>query len=482
MLLGINALNHDASVCLVDGNEIKFAAHAERYSRVKNDSYLNNDIITDCLNYGSIDTILWFEKPIYKALRRIYSWQRPFFQSPYKYLRSLGLEQPIITVPHHAAHAAMGYYTSGYEDASILVIDAIGEWNTVTVWEGIGNKLRKIKSINYPNSMGLFYSAATHAIGLKPNEEEYILMGMAAYGVSKHTDQLRDLFFSKWDPPYIHMPHNLHRGMRPWLNFKFNPEDFAASVQALFTEYLAETVESMASALASRNLVLSGGSALNCVANGLLNEISTYGNIWVPPNPGDSGLALGAIAYHLQQPLNFNHAYLGYDINRDIDPKQVVEGLLQDQIVGVANGRAEWGPRALGNRSLLADPRGTDIKDRVNQIKKRQKFRPFAPAILSEHAEKYFEISKNNHNFMQYAVVCKDPHSYPAIVHVDFSSRVQTVPQDSPSILRKILECWYKQTGCPMLLNTSLNIKGEPLVNNWTDALNFGQRYNVRVY
>jgi len=197
------------------------------------------------------------------------------------------------------------------------------------------------------------------------------------------------------------------------------------------------------------------------------------------PNPGDAGSAVGAVAAHWKQHIHWPGPYLGYDIEGEYPIEGLVKELKKNKIVGVANGKAEYGPRALGNRSLLADPRGSDIKDRVNEIKRRQKFRPFAPVILEEHAEQYFDGSVGP--YMQYTARCKDPDSYPAIVHADGTSRVQTVAKGDRSGIRLLLERWYKETSCPMLLNTSLNIKGKPMVNDLTDAAEFSKMYNVKV-
>ena len=198
------------------------------------------------------------------------------------------------------------------------------------------------------------------------------------------------------------------------------------------------------------------------------------------PNPGDAGAALGAALIPYGEKVQFT-PYLGYNIKRPIDPHEIVSKLLSEGIVGIANGRAEFGPRALGNRSLLADPRQADTKDLVNEIKKRDKFRPFAPAVLEEHAQDYFDMPPHS-RYMSYVYKCKQPHAIPAVVHVDNTARVQTVPKDSESILRPILECWYERTGCPVLLNTSLNIKGKPMVNTIHDAKQFEKKYEVTVF
>jgi carbamoyltransferase len=226
--------------------------------------------------------------------------------------------------------------------------------------------------------------------------------------------------------------------------------------------------------------VYQGGVALNCLANRKLNRF--FDDIWIMPNPGDAGSSLGAAALAHGGRINWTTTFLGYDIPGGYPVNDALEHLLNTRIVGVASGRAEFGPRALGNRSLLADPRGTEIKDKVNAIKRRQKFRPFAPVILAELADDYFDIKPgwHTHNYMQSVATCREPDLYPAICHVDGTSRVQTVANDGSGI-RQLLETWYAQTGCPMLLNTSLNIRGEPIVNNRTDADRFENMYGVKV-
>jgi carbamoyltransferase len=223
-----------------------------------------------------------------------------------------------------------------------------------------------------------------------------------------------------------------------------------------------------------------GGVALNCSANRNLGEY--FDNIWIMPCPGDAGNSLGAAALAYGKQIHWKNAYLGCLIPGAYPVADIVSCLLRDKIVGVASGRAEFGPRALGNRSLLADPRGADIKDRVNDIKRRQQFRPFAPVILEEHVDMYFDMPCGFHNsrYMQVIARCRHPHIFPAIVHRDGTSRVQTVPKDGSGI-RQLLEEWYKNTGCPMLLNTSLNIRGEPMVNDRADADRFEQLYGVKV-
>jgi carbamoyltransferase len=224
-----------------------------------------------------------------------------------------------------------------------------------------------------------------------------------------------------------------------------------------------------------------GGVALNCLANRKLGEF--FENIWIMPCPGDAGSSLGAAALAYGKRINWQGAYLGHKIPGEYPVSTIIDSLLSDRICGVASGRAEFGPRALGNRSLLADPRGPDIKDRVNEIKRRQKFRPFAPVIMEELVHDYFDMPMawNHSPYMQTVARCRCPDEFPAIVHVDGTSRVQTVPKDN-SPFRQLLEQWYAATGCPMLLNTSLNIKGKPMVNDHADARNFERQYKIRVF
>jgi carbamoyltransferase len=484
MILGINSQNHDASMALIDHDKIVWAAHAERYSRVKNDDLLNRDMLDEMLTYGMPSKVVWFEKPWIKNLRRLYAEQRPWFVDPEDELYKLGLDNlPIEYVKHHQSHAAAGFYTSKFKDASVLVVDAIGEWNTVSIWSADETGLKSVWTKNYPNSMGLFYTAFTQYLGLKPNEEEYILMGMAALGKPKLVEVLKEEFFDKFEGPDFKLKINLHRGCRSWPRPEgVNDYDIAASVQALMEEYLLETVKWMRRKLPSNNFIFMGGVALNCVANSKIAQTKLYDNIWLMPNPGDAGSAIGAVAAHTKQHLDWQGPYLGTDINRELDINSIVKDLLAGKVVAVANGRAEFGPRALGNRSLLCDPRGPDAKDKINLLKRREAFRPFAPAVLAEHADTYFDMPVKESPYMQFVARCRVPNLLPGICHVDNTSRVQTVTAQDNLQFRKLLEAWYAASGCPILMNTSMNVKGEPLVNSWADALRWQDINGVSVY
>jgi len=482
LIWGISANSHDAAITVVQDNEILFASQSERYSGVKNDAHLNADIVADAYRYGEPDEVVWYEQPLMKSLRQLRAGQGWVNNNAKQYVRNYGITAPVVTVDHHHSHAAGGYYTSNFDEAAVLVIDAIGEFDTTTIWHGKGTKLEKKFSIKYPHSLGLWYSAMTQRIGLKPNEEEYILMGMAAYGDPlKYTAMILEDFFDSRH--ILKLNQNLHRGCmwwRPELTTEQDMYDIAAATQFIYEMSFHDLLDEAKKLTGSKNLVLGGGCALNCVANSIAFQY--FERVWIMPNPGDAGNSLGAIAAHQQEFLNWRGPYLGHDIGIKYPTEQLIESLKKDKIAGVAFGRAEFGPRALGHRSLLADPRGDDIKDQVNAIKKRQKFRPFAPAILAEHAHEYFHMPTAESPYMQYTAMCKHPLAFPAIIHADGTSRVQTVSKADSPYFYEFLQEWYRETGCPMVLNTSLNIKGKPMVNNLVDAKQFETTYNVPVW
>jgi carbamoyltransferase len=471
---GISAAAHDAALTVVIGDEILFASHAERYSGVKNDKHLNKDLIDAALQFGKPDKIHWYEKPKLRAMRRLLSGQGLVRFSVRRYLEDeFGLQVPVEFASHHESHAAAGFYTSNFGMATALVIDAIGEFDTASIWLCAEENLTKKWSMDYPKSLGLFYSAITDRVGLKPNEDEYILMGMAAYGnPNKHY----------WDMRELYERTNLHRGCKWWLKNE-DPDhyDLAASAQKIYEEEFDKLLQRAKKINPSQNnLVLSGGCALNCSANHIAKKY--FKNVWIIPNPGDAGSSLGAIAANNRRKLNWQGPYLGENIDTEYPVENLLTSLLKEGIVGVASGRAEFGPRAFGNRSLLADPTRPDIKDKVNAIKRRQKFRPFAPVILEQHAAEYFDMPVEVSPYMQFTARCKFPAKFPAIIHVDGTSRVQTVNEQQHPGLFELLTRWHEETGCPMLLNTSLNIKGFPMVNDKKDAAMFQGMYNVKVF
>lgn len=490
--IGISNGFHDAAVSVVDdyGN-ILFAGHSERYSKRKNDKNLHHKLITDALKHTTNNYELhYYERPFYRFLRGIRTGEGLDFNL-FNNKKLLGKDvinrfghKKLHTHNHHLSHAAAGFQTSPFTEATVLVIDAIGEFDTLTIWHaeydrGGRAQYKKLYSKQYPNSIGLFYSAMTKHVGLHPMDEEYILMGMAAYGDPIYFSDMEDNFIL--DISNFEFKENFHTGVSGH-EFLLNADnmDIAASAQLLLEKLLRSALDKAKELGKSNNLVYGGGVALNCLANRNIGKV--FDNVWIIPNPGDAGSSLGAAALGHGGKLNWQNAFLGHNIPGNYPVNDLLDHLLKDKIVGVASGKAEFGPRALGNRSLLADPRGSDIKDRVNEIKRRQKFRPFAPVILEEYANDYFDFMPGweHSRYMQTIAYCKYPEKFPAICHFDNTSRVQTVPDDGSGI-RKLLEKWYVLTECPMLLNTSLNIRGEPMVNDRADADRFENLYKVKV-
>ncbi len=486
-ILGINCMNHDAAMAVVDYSsgrgEILWAAHSERYSKVKNDHYLNQKIVDEAKTFGPFNKVVYYEKPLLKKTRQLYAGQwgtaLSYTEMPQWHLDHFNIKIDEY-VKHHDSHAAAGYFTSPFKDtgATILTVDAIGEWETVSISTADKIWIERKETIKYPHSIGILYSAFTHRCGLKPAEEEYILMGMAAYGKPKYKQKIYDDFV--YQTPFK-LKKNLHRGLTDW-EPNADVMDIAASIQAVTEECLVELWH-RASKYGSRNLVYAGGVALNCAANRVLANMGLFDNIWIIPNPGDAGSSLGCIAAHQKSHLKWEHPFLGHEIDGEYPVDGLIKELKENKMVGVASGRAEFGPRALGNRSLLADPRGEEVKDLVNGIKKRQKFRPFAPAILEEDVNEYFTLPKavQNTPYMQFTAACTAGKDFPAIIHHDHTSRVQTVRKTDNPGFHALLTEWKKQTGCPILLNTSLNIKGQPIVNDRQDGKEFTNKYGVKV-
>jgi len=470
VILGINETSHDASISMIKDGDVLFAAHAERYSKKKNDWYNGHEIILDALNYGTPTHIAYYEKPYLKKSRLLLrggagDWKPNFpIDLPVKYFK------------HHYSHACAGYYTSKFTDAVIVVLDSIGEYNTSTIWVGEGELISLKYKQNYPVSFGLFYSAFTELIGLMPNQEEYIMMGMAAYGDWQRYYKEVDSYF----PKYHEQSYNFHQGITDW-GLPINEQDrfdIAAAVQVVYEQRLIDFMQMAKKLTGKSNLVFMGGCALNSSANTLLWNI--FKDIWIMPNPGDAGSSLGAAAALYGKHIDWKGPYLGYDMGGEYPVNKILEELKTNKIAAVATGRAEYGPRALGNRSILADPRDPNIKDKVNTIKQREQFRPFAPVVLEEFASEWFDMDFAS-PYMQYTVKCKQPDKIPSVVHKDGTSRVQTVNRDQHPGLHMLLRKWYWDTGCPVLLNTSLNIKGQPLINDTNDINSWEKMYNFKI-
>jgi carbamoyltransferase len=466
-ILGISGGFHDAAATVIrsDG-EIVFAGHSERYSKLKNDANLSDGLISELCPW-QYDTVAWYERPWLHNLQQWYSGQR--HTGPWttrgvlqKHLGGwyTNPAEHEVSFPHHLSHAAAGFQTSPYDRATVVVIDAIGEFDTISIWGAEYDQkdcavYKRLWRQRYPHSIGLFYSAITQRVGLHPLDEEYITMGMSAYGTqsSVYAHAMKQQLVDSVDE--LRFKQNLHVGVDDEFMYNTTNEDMAGAAQIIAEELIYSVMRRAEELDWSSNLVYMGGVALNCLANRNLGEY--FENVWIMPCPGDAGSSLGAAALAYGKKLNWRNAFLGHKISGDYPVGAVVDHLLSDRICGVASGRAEFGPRALGNRSLLADPRGMDIKDRVNEIKRRQKFRPFAPVILAEHVDEFFHMPRgwSDASYMQIVARCCRPDLFPAVCHVDGTSRVQTVA-DNGSGIRRLLEAWYARTGCPMQMLIAL--------------------------
>lgn len=468
--VGFSEMLHDASLSILDekGNIIH-SSHSERYSKFKNDPFISPAQVK-LVNQD--DIVTFYEdhqiRKNVKTLKNNHFWKKRENLKP-------SLQFSDFT-DHHLAHACNGYYTAPWDDMSDVVmvtIDGEGEWTSYRMYDSKFNILEEWSS---PKSVGMWYTRVTKDLGLRPLEDEFVVMGLASYGQPIYGEYLLKKFYNLPDKSTDSIsdvfPKEIYRDR------KNNDRDVAASIQ-----YLCEKVM-MDIALRARKvgskLILTGGVAQNIVAASQIRPL--FDDMWIPVAPHDAGSSLGAAAWRLNKDtgikkINWKDPYLGFDLKRDINPKKVVDHIIEHKVCGVANGPAEFGARALGNRSLLADVR-YDVKDTVNEIKHRQKYRPFAPAILSEHADEYFDGYMNE--YMQYRCMAK--HDYKSVTHVDGSARVQLVHSDCKSVIRQILEEYYQRTGVPMLLNTSLNIRGKPMVNDENDARLFEMRYGVKVF
>lgn len=448
----------------------------------------------------------------------------------------------LLFAEHHQSHAASAFYPSPFDEAVVLTMDGVGEWATMSVAIGRGNELHIEKELHFPHSLGLLYSAFTYYIGFKVNSGEYKVMGLAPYGIPRYKDLiLQNIIDLKEDGTFrLDQSYFDYCTGLKMTSAKFDklfgrpvrrPEidqleqfhmDMAASVQAVTEEIVLRITRSLAKEYSIPNLCLAGGVALNCVANGKILRDGAFKNIWVQPAAGDAGGALGAALaanfIHLNQPRNMDHghdamqgSYLGPQFNQDSIEKrmtavganftivddeslfeEVCESLISEKAVGWFQGRMEFGPRALGGRSILGDPRSPTIQKSLNlKVKYRESFRPFAPSVLREHVSDWFDIDVESPYMMLVSDVNKAHRhkmsseeeelfgidklnivrsNIPAVTHVDYSARIQTVNSDTNHSYHALISHFYKKTGCPILINTSFNVRGEPIVNTPEDA------------
>ena len=431
-----------------------------------------------------------------------------------KYLK--GFNGEIIFPEHHMSHAAHAFYTSPFEEAAILTVDGVGEWTTASFGTAKNNTIQLTNDIRWPHSVGLFYSAFTYFLGFQVNEGEYKLMGLSAYGKPKYYDLIINNLIDVKDDGSIHlnMKYFAFTHDKVMTNDKFSklfgipPKkkhdetlqihfDIGASAQKVLEEIILKMAQHVYKKTRMKNLCFGGGVALNGVANYNLLKNGPFDNIHIPPSPGDAGSAVGCAQYsyyihHFQKKNIENNpsvtirenvyvgpSYTNEEIRKFLDSDKVSYEKLDEQsllertaklisegnIVGWYQGKMEWGPRALGNRSILADPRDAKMKDILNEkIKHRESFRPFAPSIMEEYVSDYFDIDVPS-PYMLMVTNVKQPKKIPAVTHIDGTGRLQTVSAESNPLYYNLINEFYKITGIPVLINTSMNVMGEPIVN-----------------
>jgi len=565
-IIGISAFFHDSAVCLIEDGEIIYASQEERFSRIKHDSSFPikalKDLLKTCdLTLTDINYVVFFEKPFLKFERLIETYldfaPRGFmqflFSMPLWLKEKIFMKREIIEnlkrispkfsernlffSEHHLSHAASAFFPSPFKKALIFTADGVGEWATTSVAIGEMNNIKIKKEINYPNSLGLLYSAFTFYIGFKVNSGEYKLMGLAPYGKPIYSDLIEEkLVDIKEDGSFrLNQSYFDYSTGFKMTNNKFNklfnkearkPEtkiqkfhmDIAASIQKVTEKIILRALKSLKKEFNLENLCLAGGVALNCVANGLIQREKIFKNIWIQPAAGDAGGSLGsalALWYmHLKKkrtPIkndSMRGSYLGPAYNKSViknelqklganykffEKKQMLKSvakmIAKGKAVGWFQGRMEFGPRALGSRSILADPRNKLMQKQLNlKIKFRESFRPFAPSILENETEKWFNLDckspymlfvsdlkknkliKNKLNSNVLSNINNIRSIVPSITHIDNSARVQTVSKSQNLIFYELINEFYKITKTPILINTSFNIRGEPIVCSPQDA------------
>ena len=578
-ILGISAYYHDSAAAILKDDEILSAAQEERFTRKKHDPSFPSNAVRFCLSNEGIavdelDAVVFYDKPLLKferLLETYYAFAPKGFKSfssaiPVWVKEKLMLKKLIIDElssigdfdknkvkllfpEHHLSHAGSAFYPSPFNESAILTIDGVGEWATASICYGSENKIKIIKELEFPHSVGLLYTAFTYYLGFKVNSGEYKLMGLAPYGdpqsdrVAKYTETIKKELVDISDDGSIWLNQEYFdyaTGLKmvdeeKWKRlFGFpvrKPEaellaehcDLALAIQRVTEETVLKMAAESKRLTGSKNICLAGGVALNCVANGKLLRDGMFDGMWIQPAAGDAGGALGAAycAYHIyfdkprfadDKTDKMKGSYLGpqfSDLDIQLTKKRYkgvsayyedidelcsrVAGLLDEgKVVGWFQGRMEWGPRALGNRSIISDAKKPDIQKKLNlKIKFREGFRPFAPSVLIEDVGKYFDFDKASPYMLLIADVKVDRrkpipdgyHSFPwrdklyyqrsdlpAITHIDYSARLQTVHKDTNPIYWRLIDIFKEKTGYGVIVNTSFNVRGEPIVCTPEDA------------
>lgn len=536
-ILGLSCFYHDAAACLLKDGVVVAAGSEERFSRKKHDSDFPSLAIEYCLNEAGIaahelDAVVFYDKPMLKFERLLRShihgfprtfkhfvenmprWMGTRLRLPKILKKELGYTGPLMYSEHHLSHAASAFYVSGFETAAVLTVDGVGEWTTASWGVGSGNHLEIKGEIRFPHSLGLLYSAFTWYCGFKVNSAEYKLMGLAPYGQPRFVDAIRELIHIAEDGSFhLDMRHFSYDKGQRMFNERFEAvlgrerrtlespdmeehyKDVARSIQEITNEAMVKMAQSVLDKTGEKRLCLSGGVALNCVANGHILRETSVEELFIQPAAGDAGSAMGA-AYVLWNQLLDNPRqpalptpYLGPSysperIQADLDAYSASYQLLSDEelydkvaelvdngkVVGWFQGRMEWGPRALGHRTILGDARHPDMRSIINmKIKMREGFRPFAPTILEDHIQEYFQIDRPSPYMLLVAPVQPDK-DLPAITHVDGSARIQSINREQDERYFDLLSAFHRRTGCPVIINTSMNVRGEPIVNTPDDA------------
>ncbi len=537
-ILGLSCFYHDAAAALLRDGELVAAAHEERFTRKRHDPDLPKRAVEYCLaeagiGIDDVEFVAFYDKPFIKFERILLTYLATFPKSlpsfskaipiwlkeklwvPRIIAKELGFHGEVLFAEHHQSHAAAAFLPSPYEEAAILTVDGVGEWATATQAIGRGGNIEMLREIRFPHSLGLLYSAFTYYLGFKVNSAEYKVMGAAPYGEPKYFDLImKELLDVREDGSFqLDMKYFAYDYGLTMTNDRFaellgqprrDPEsemeqfhwDCAASIQKVTEELMLRMVRDLHARTGLENLVMAGGVALNCVANGRIVREGPFRNLWVQPAAGDAGSALGAALFVENTVLGhprkcrMDHAYWGPswsddEIHRWLDERgypyraltreemlrETARQLAEEQaVVGWMQGRLEWGPRSLGMRSILADPRNPENWKRVNlKIKFRESFRPFAPAVLADRAAEWFELDRES-PYMLLVCQVKPGREIPAVTHVDGSARVQTVTRETAPEFYDLIAEFDRQTGCPVVINTSFNVRGEPIVCTPEDA------------
>lgn len=562
-ILGISGLYHDSAAALIVDGKVVNAVQEERFTRRKNDKSFPVNAIEFCLKNNGIsgkdlDAVVFYDNPLLTLDRFLENciavgdanktlinnnYQSMFADKLWihrtvkEYLGEFGIDSKLLVCEHHVSHAAYAFFESPYEDAAIMTVDGVGEWATTTLGVGNGTDIKILKQINYPDSLGLLYSAFTYFCGFKVNSGEYKLMGLAPYGEPKFVELIKQhLIDIKDDGSYkLNMDMFSYQFGETMTDSKFEelfgccrrePEakltkiyfDIAASIQVVTEEIVLKMAKHLKDITGKKKLCLCGGVALNCVANGALLREKIFEDIFIPPAAGDSGSCVGVALYAYYAHFNNeriatnerNRVYLGPDFSDKIE-KQILDGysakykfvensddllnevasaLNSNKVVGFFNGAMEFGPRALGARSILANPQDPEMQSKLNlKIKYRESFRPFAPSVLVEKISEYFDLDRPSpymlmvapvNNEIRYEVaehhddilreVSQVRSTIPAVTHVDYSARIQSVSERDNKKYYDLINKFYELSGCAVLVNTSFNVRGEPIVCTPADA------------